>query len=111
VATLVACSGAWAKIDGPYWETLGECSGLYLAGLADRKHAESDFDGFSRIGDAVGAARKKLDSDDAFLAGVYFGREQSNTQSFYIVELKYHPGSDGEAHRLKSIIDKGCERL
>ena len=108
VAALVACSGALAEIDFDYWKTLGECSGLYLSG--DMKSGP-DFDSGQRIGELVRKEILKLNSDDAFTAGYFYGRSEEFTLDFYITERKYHADSDGEAHRLKSIIEKGCERL
>jgi len=108
VAALVACSGALAEIDFDYWKTLGECSGLYLSG--DMKSGP-DFDSGQRIGELVRKEKLKLNSDDAFTAGYFYGMSQASTQGFFITERQYHADSDGEAHRLKSIIEKGCERL
>ena len=89
-------------------KALGECSGLYIRG-----DLKGDMDGYQRIKAVAQNELEKLDKEDSYWAGYFFGREQAINESNYASERIYHSdkADQTEAHRLKSIIEKGCERL
>ena len=106
ILLLLPLSARAEGLDSRYWKTLGECSGLYLFG-----DSESDQNGYARITRTMSSESKHLDRNDAFRAGMYFGSEETRVFGFYQTERTYHADSDYKAHRLKRIIDLGCERF
>ena len=91
----------------------GKLCASVLAYIRGDLESDSDMDGYQRIANVAQNELEKLDKEDSYWAGYFFAREEAFTESHYAPERIYHydKADQTEAHRLKSIIELGCERL